>query len=350
MLCARNTWIVFGLVLLTLAGCTKRRNATIVRHPEWPYGDYQRIAVLPFQVRVGAEPAEAEAARQAESYLVDLLTGNGAFKVSARSDLGQIMSEQDLSRLAGVADPGTVLPEGMVEIAQAVIVGKITEFELKQEQVQRRVPRVRFSRKGVPRIVGHDVYMEYLHVARVGGNVRVIDVATGRVLLSHTVPAIEKDAARRGGPPTTTSAELAIDLALEIGTDFYRRIAPQQIDVKLDGDCLIVASEYYEGEYEKLKKVPRSLPQILLVACDLPRACDRNDFRLAISAKDQRRYLLEHEFTWSPSKGRRGEVVPLPVSTLIQTGSEEFVAKLFSVGNERPILEREFKLEKPGND
>ena len=353
MMRARKTMLVLVLVLLVCSGsCTKRRNANIVHYPDWQYQDYQRIAVLPFQT---TNPQAREAARQAELHLLDQLTNNGSFHVASRSDLAAIMNEQDLSRLAGVADPATALPEGMVQVAQALVVGTISECDLKREHAERRMPRYARDRRGLiirgpnglPVVTGEDVAVEYRNFARLGGNVRVIDSVTGRVLLSHTVPALEKDDRQWNNPPRATPEELAVDVARELATEFCRHIAPQSVEVKLSGDCLIVAAEYYEGKYDELSKVPTNLPEILLVARDLPKPCDRNQFRLAISPKDGREYLVEHEFTWSPSMGHRGEAVSVPVSKLTAAGGDQFVAKLFSVGSEQPILQREFSLTKP---
>jgi len=343
---------VLLLALVSIVGCSRRQKAPIVHHPDWQYQDYHRVAVLPFKA---TRPDAVEAARQAEFMLVDLLTGNGAFTVLTRSDLADIMTEQDLSRLADVADPATALPEGMLQVAQAVVLGTITDFDLKREQIERRRPRYAHDRQGRlvrdrsgrPVVVGEDVFVEYRHVARLGGNVRVVDAATGRVLMSHTVPPVEKDDARWNSPPKVSPEELAVDVAKEIATDFYRKIAPQRVEVKLGGDCLVVATEYYEGRYEEQDKLPVTLEEFLLVARKLPRECDRNDFRLAISPKDGREYLVEHEFTWSPSKGARGEAVRVPMATLKESGYEKFTAKLFAAGNEQPILERDFRLVLP---
>jgi hypothetical protein len=352
MLYARKTCLVLCLALLVCGGCAKRRTANIVRYPEWQFQDYHRIAVLTFQIN---QPPAAEAARQAELALIDDLAGNGAFEVLTRTDLKDVLTEQDLARLADVADPATAMPEGKIQVAQALIIARITDFDLRQEQAERRRPRyardragrVVVDRAGRPIVTGEDVFVEYRHVARLGGNVRVIDSATGRLLLSESVPPLEKDDAQWNAPPRATPEELAVDLAKELATEFYRRIAPQQISLKLDGDCLILAAGYYEGRYDELKNVPTNLPEILLVARDLPKECDRNQFRLAISPADERGYLVEHEFTWSPAQGRRGEAVPVPMEKLTSAGGEKFVAKLFAVGNEQPILQREFKLEQP---
>lgn len=352
MMRALKIWLVVVLALLIVAGCSKRRSAPIVHHPDWEYQDYQRVAVLPFKA---GQPAAAEAARQAGFLLEHQLTESGAFTILTRSDLADVLTEQDLSRLTDVTDPDTALPEGMVQVAQAVVIGTITEFDLKRELVQRRIPRYAHdkkgriirNRRGQPIVTGEDVYTEHRHVARVGGNLRVIDAATGRVLLSHSVPAIERDDFQRGAPPRATPEELAVEVALEIATDFYRKIAPQRIKVKLSSKCLVVAAEYYEGKYDKLKKVPVTMDEILLVAHRLPPECDRNSFRLAISPEEGHEYLIEHEFTWSPSLGNRGEVIHVPLSVLKDSGYQKFTAKLFSVGHDEPILERDFKLVEP---
>lgn len=335
--------------ILVLGGCTKRRSANIVQHPEWPYQDYQRIAVLPFKA---CDRNAAEAARQAESLLIDNLTANGSFTVLSRGDLKDILTEQDLSRLADVADPNTSVPAGMLQVAQAVVVGHITTFDLDQQKKERRQPRYAMDRNGRiirdrngrPRVVGEDVLVEYRHVARVAGSVRVIDVATGRVLLSYTVPPVEKDDSRWNSPPSSSPEQLGIEVAQEIATAFYRKLAPQTIRVKLGSDCLVVAGEYYEGKYEQLKKVPDDLDELLVVTRGLPKSCDRNCFRMAVSPREGGEYIAEHEFTWSPSLGQRGEVLRVPVAKLRNNGGSQFTAKLFAVGNDTPILARDFEL------
>jgi hypothetical protein len=352
---ARTAALVVLTGVLVLGGCNKRRSANIIQHPEWQYQDYKRVAVLPFKA---CEPGAAEAARQAESLLIDDLTSNGSFTVLSRGELKDILTEQDLSRLADVANPNTSVPEGMLQVAQAVVVGQITSFDLDQQKKELRRPRYATDRKGriirdrngQPRVVGEDVMVEYRNLARVGGNVRVIDVASGRVLLSYTVPPVEKDESHWNSPPSTSPEQLGIDVAQEIATAFYRKIAPQTINIKLGSDCLIVAGEYYEGKYEQLKKVPDELNEVLIVTRGLPKSCDRNCFRMAVSARDGGDYMAEQEFTWSPRLGQRGEVLHVPMEKLKDSGGVQFTAKLFAVGNDMPMLARDFELVQPKTD
>ncbi len=350
---ARWLCLIAAIVWLGVAGCgSRRRQAVIVQHPEWSYEQYQRLAVLPFKA---SRPEGAEAARQAENLLIDQLAANGAFQVLTRSDLKDVLTEQDLARLSDVANPDTALPAGMLDVAQAIVVGQLTDFDVNREKSERRRPRYAYDRygrmivdrAGRPRVVGEDVIVEYRHVARLGGTVRVIDAASGRVLMSSSVAPIEKEDSRTGQWPDASPEQLAGDIARELATAFYRRIAPQHVQVKLGGDALLVAGGYFEGRYEELKKVPVTQEEILIVARGLPESADRNEFRLAVSPRDRHEYLAEQPFTWSPSVGARGEVLRVPVARLVESGATQFTAKLFAAGNETPILERDFDLVAP---
>lgn len=345
-----SLWAAVVVALLALPGCTKRQSANIVSHPGWEYQDYKRIAVLPFRIPEN-RPEAVPVARLAEDQLVSLLTTSGAFgHVARRSDLAAIMTEQDLARVADVADPSTAPPEGMIQIAQALVIGTLTEIDLRRERREESRPVWALNQRGVPYIAGHEVVLVTRHVARLAGSVRVVDTATGRTLLSYACPPIEKDDAAVNAHPRATPDELALDLARELGTDLFRRLAPQSLRVKLDGDCLLVAREYFEGKYSELKKVPDDLPAILVVARALPRECDRNPFRLAISPKDERHYLFEHEFVWSPSLGGRGMAAAVPVELLAKSGYRKFTAKLFSGHSDSPMLQRDFELVRPRAD
>lgn len=352
---ARTVALIALTGVVIVGGCTRRRSANVIQHPEWQYQDYKRIAVLPFKA---CDRKAGQAARQAESLLIDDLTSNGSFTVLSRGDLKDILTEQDLSRLANAADPNTSVPEGMLQVAQAVVVGQITSFNLDQQKKEQRRPRYAIGRNGriirdrngQPRVVGEDVMVEYRNLARVAGSVRVIDVGSGRVLLSYTVPEVEKDESHWNSPPNASPEQLGIEVAQEIATAFYRKIAPQTIDVKLGSDCLMVAGEYYEGKYEQLKKVPDKLNELLVVTRGLPKSCDRNCFRMAVSARDGGDYIVEQEFTWSPSLGQRGQVLHVPMEKLKDSGGVQFTAKLFAVGNDTPMLLRDFELVQPKTD
>jgi len=339
------------LLMAALAGCNGGGGgAYITQFPKWDYQSYERIAVAPVQVN---DRRAAEAAEAAAYMLVDQLTANGAFTVISYADLEEVLTAQDLSRLADVADPSTALPEGRILGTQALVVAKIQQFDLDRERKDIRIPRYARDRKGRiirdrrgrPRLVGEDVIPVFYHRAKLGGTIRVLDAATLEVLVSHRVPPIEVEDKQHGNPPRASPEELALRAAEEMAVDAYKHIAPIRTKVKLKSKMLAIALDYYEGRYETTKKVPTTLEKFLLVLRDLPKSCDRNAFRVTIAEEEGRDYLFEHELVWSGN--RRNVAFDVPVSTLTATGGEKFVAKLFAAGNPEPILDRDFELVPP---
>jgi hypothetical protein len=342
------------LLLLAACGCGGGgKGAYITQFPNWDWQTYERVAVVPYHYPKGKKGA-AEAAQQATYMLEDLLAANGNFTVLERGALKNVLTEQDLSQLADLADPSTVLPPGKVQIAQALVVGKITDFDLKAERVEKRRPvfakdnrgRIRRDRHGRPIVVREEVIPIFRNEATVGGSVRVIDAATGKVIFAHRVSPITYDDRQQGSPPRTTLAELAQEAAKEVAVDCYKHIAPINTKVKLKSDSLIVALDYYDGEYDKTNKVPTELDDFLLVVRNLPGECDRNPFRVAI-APEEGRNIFEEEFVWSSNNPVRGQSWKVPVELLRSSGAEKFVAKLYSGAGEEPILDRDFKLDVP---
>lgn len=350
-----RTALIGSLLLLTgLTGCGGG-SAWVTRHPRWQYQHYERVAVVPARP---ADPRATEDALLLADRLTTLLSSNGAFRVLDRTEMEALFAEQDLSRLADAIDEGTALPEGRIEVAQALIVPKITDYELLERREERVIPRYArdkrgrrlLDRAGRPIQVGEDHVFIYTHGAQVEGSVRVVDAATGRILLSHTARMPLRKRVNRNRPPGKSPSEIAAESVRELSMEFYKEIAPTRIEVDLDSDMLLVASDYFDGRYDELKEVTPSLAEIMLVVRDLPEGCERNDFRVAIAQEEGRRNLFEEQFTWSNSHGPEGVVYRVPVSLLVDAGGERFVAKLYSVGNPEPILEREFKLKMNARD
>jgi len=335
------------LLLGSVCGCNGGggKGAYITQYPNWNWKSYERIAVVPYHYPKGKKGA-AEAAQQATYMLEDLLATNGNFTVLERGALKDVLTEQDLSQLADIADPSTVLPPGKVQIAQAIVVGKITEIDLKRERLQQRVPVLVRDSKGRRIKVRERVVEVFRHAGTVGGSVRVIDAATSKVIFAHRVPPITYDDRQRGAPPRAKPEDLAQEAAQEMAVDCYKRIAPISTKVKLKSESLIVALDYYDGEYDKTKKVSTELDEFLLVVRELPKKCDRNPFRVAI-APEEGRNLWEEQFVWSASNPVRGQSWKVPVELLRSSGAEKFVAKLYSAGSEQPLLKREFELKPP---
>ncbi len=343
----------FGMLatLVVLAGCGggHGRSDYVTQVPRWDYQRYERIAVLPGRA---AHPGEARDAGILADRLTTYLAQSGAFTVLSRAELAEVFAEQDLSRLTDAVGQGMTLPEGRIEIAQALVATKITDYKLIADREQHSTPRyardrhgrVRRDRGGRPIVVGHDTYMVYTHGAEVEGSVRVVDAATGTILLSHSARVAARPQRSRGCPPGQSPEEMASEAVRELATDFYKRIAPTRIKVKFKSDMLIVATEYFDGRYEKTSKLSVGLSNFLLVVRDLKDGCDRNRFRAVIMAEEGRTNLFEEEFTWSGGYGPEGVSYRVPMEALTAAGGEKFVAKLYSVGTPEPLITREFEV------
>ncbi len=341
------------IVLVALAGGCHRGGATFVtQHPDWDFDRYPRLAVLPGRA---TSPQGVPGAAVLTDRLTSLLTQNGAFRVLSRAELKQVFAEQDLSRLADAVDEGTALPEGKLEIAQALVAAKITDYKLIADRSEQVVPvyardrrgRMLLDRAGRPIIAGEEHVWTYRHGAEVEGSVRVIDAATGRILFSHTARIAPKARTSRNRPPKQSPEDLANAAVGELATEFYKLIAPTQLKVKLKSDMLIVATDYFDGEYTRPKRLSPELADFLVVARDLPEDCERNQFRVAIAAADGRANVFEQDFVWSGSAGPEGAAFRVPMEMLTKAGGADFVAKLYSGRNPEPILRREFSLGTP---
>ncbi len=347
--------IVAGALFLAiaLAGCGGGggRGAVVTQLPQWDFKHYERLAVLPARA---ADPRAAGAAERLTDRLTTLLSDNGQFSILSRAELQDVFREQDLSKLADAADEGTALPENQVAVAQALVAVKITAFKLIAQKEDRSRPvyatdrrgRYLLDRTGRPIIAGEEVATLYRHGAEVEGSVRVIDAATGKILLSHSARVAPRPRESYNQPPRERPEDMADAGVQELAVEFYKQIAPTETRVKFKGDMLIVATEYFDGRYDDRKLLPASLPGFLLVVRDLPRECDRNEFRVAIAEEEGRENLFEQTFVWSGTSGPEGVAFKIPMEALTKTGRDRFVAKLYSRAPE-PVITRKFKLELP---
>jgi len=346
-------WRVATLALLVgligLAGCNGGKSVYVTQFPRWDYERYERIAVVP------ARPADPRAARDARllsDRLTTLISQSSAFTVLSRGEMEEVFQEQDLSRLADAIDEGTALPEGRLKVAQALVVAKISSYDLVKNRKKQTIPRYRLDRRGRimldrhgrPIKIGEDVVYTYTHGADVEASVRVVDAATGKILLSDSAQASLRKS-KHGRPPSDSPEAMASDATRELAMKLGKKVAPTRVKVKLKSKMLLLATAYFDGEYEQIKKLSRALGQFLLVVRDLPEECEGNNFRLAIAEEEGRQNLFEEEFTWSSNAGPEGISYQVPMESIAQSGAERFVVKLYSAGDPEPKLKREFRLE-----
>ena len=110
--------------------------------------------------------------------LVSALFRTGRFIVLERENLDVVLQEQKLSSV-GVVNEKASIPAGMLEGAEFLVIGAITEFEPDE--------------KGVKTLVGG---VKQSHVAL---DMRIVDSTTGRVVSSVTVEGKATDVALNAG-------------------------------------------------------------------------------------------------------------------------------------------------------
>lgn len=221
-------WIGAALAALTLAGCTTTSvtggAAGIKDVLDTPYnGPKARVAVVRFENKVSgdmwmgfqrdmarimmqAQVAMAQALKnlskeQRDQYqtglnslqmmanyqdpistgvkdmMVSALVGCNRFLVYERENLGDILSEQQLS--AEMAKPGTKIPQGQLEGVELYIYGALTEFEAEKEGGGLTVPIPAFG-------TTFDTDLRY-KTASIGMDLRIVDTRTGRIVAVTTV-------------------------------------------------------------------------------------------------------------------------------------------------------------------
>jgi hypothetical protein len=352
---SRSLLVPFVAALLTaLVGCDGSRGgkASITRLPEWEYQAYKRVAV------VAGKPAVPQAAadtRMLADRLETLLSQSHEFAMLSRDELGKIYQEQDLSKLVDAVDEGTALPEGKIQVAQALVIPRITDYKLIHTREERVIPRFvvdpqgrrRFDRYGRPLQTAEEHVVVYTNGAEVEGSVRVVDAATGKILLSHTTRIAPHPRTNYGRPPSQTPEMIASQAVEELAREFFNVVAPVRVRVDLKAKMLLVATDYYDGRYDDTTKLASNLPEFLVAVHDLPESADRNDFRVTITEEGGRENLFEQRFTWSGSAGPEGVSYRVPMEALTKTAGTKFVAKLYSGDDPVPRIERKFTLVVP---
>jgi hypothetical protein len=335
--------VVLLLSLMALGGCHGRGgNAVVTQYPRWEYQKYSRLAVVPGHA---TRPEAAGDAAVLSDRLTTLLTQNGTFTVLSRAELKDVFAEQDLARLAE-AEEGTLLPENKITIAQALVVPSITDYKLIAKREQQSRPVFAYDRYGRRIPIGEEIVEMFVHGAEVEGSVRVIDAATGKILLSHTVRRAAAPRSSLGGPPQVSPQQMASGVARSLAEEFAKLIAPTEVRVKLKSDMLVVATAYFDGAYQTPKRLPLDCTEFLVAVCELPGQTLGNTFRVAISAREGLENLWEEEFVWS-DPGPEGVTFKVPVTVLEKAPTADFEAKLYSGRNPEPILRRKFAVERP---
>ncbi len=129
------------------------------------------VVVGDFQVK--AATASTAIGQGLREMLVTSLFNSGRFIVVERGEIAlpQIAGERELSR-SSLARPGEAIPEGQMDVADIMIYGAVTEFELEASGTSFQI-----GVSKLPLGIGRDTGTAHMAI-----DVRLVDVVTGRVL------------------------------------------------------------------------------------------------------------------------------------------------------------------------
>ncbi len=340
----RRPWMVLVVVStacwLGAAGCGEggeRKNRIVVyRYPEFYQPELKRIAVLPFR-----NPPQARGAgRRISDQVATALTKNRTYEVYTRTHLADILAERDLAD-AGIIDAEVAMQIGQAKSVQALVCGSCDHYEVVTHNETRFQPVPVWGRnpQGQPVIVRwkQEPYTWTVHEAVVKCNVVVIDALTGRHIWAANEPS---SVSVSGSPPKGNPRDLLAAAENDQIARIIRALAITRTEVKLKGDVLRTAADFYDARWQWQD---RFLPmdEQIIVAVKLPPEADRNNFRITIVPKESRGILAEQSFVWSKAHDRRG--FPFAVKDIFEkAGLGEYKAKLYS--GPEPIATRSFQI------
>jgi len=169
-----------------------------------------------------------------DSQLMDRLNATRKFTLVARSDLAELLKEQELSNSGNVAKADDAAKAGQITGAKFLLVTTIDDFDDNTEKVElTTLSRVAFVRR-----------------VRFGGTARIYDSSTGNLLesvvvrLEETDNRVDQAGFQRSGEPTDT---LLLTLAGKVADQIANRVAdaafPVRVLVKRDKQLTINRGE-----------------------------------------------------------------------------------------------------------
>jgi len=166
------------------------------------YGPKARVAVIAFDNKTGRGYQMGEG--MADMLATELFNTN-RFIVLERQEIGAVTAEQDLAR-SGRVQPGTGAATGLIEGAELLVKGSITEFEPNYQGGGLGVIRIHRRHPG-----GAGLRIGQAHIAI---DMRVIDARTSRIVAAMRVQGRSTDLAGAiGGIIGGGSSRLGIGLS-----------------------------------------------------------------------------------------------------------------------------------------
>ncbi|HVP13148.1 MAG TPA: CsgG/HfaB family protein, partial [Phycisphaerae bacterium] len=236
---------------ISLAGCgggggSRKGKIVVYQYPEFYQPDLKTIAVLPFRDPPQAPGVGARISDQ----IAMLLTKNGTYEVYTRTHLADVLAERDLAD-AGIIDADQAMQIGQAKSVQALVCGICARYETATKNETRFMPVPVFGRdaRGKQVITGFEQkpYPWTRHDAFVECNVVIIDAKTGRHIGAVNEPTNVSDS---GSPPHKGPPELLAMAEEEQVVRITRGLAVTRSEIKLKGDVLKTAGDFYDGKWE----------------------------------------------------------------------------------------------------
>jgi curli biogenesis system outer membrane secretion channel CsgG len=204
------------------AARTAARSTGAVPAEAVPLGRKAMIAIGEFMVKAaGAGQFVGDGLRE---MMMTTMHENGRFIVVERLDLQGLAAEQALSR-SPLARPDAIIAERQMDVAEIMVSAAVTEFELEASGggLELGVPKI-------PLTFGHQSRNAHLAI-----DVRVIDIATGRVLGAKRIEG------KASASQTSIGATLSRrGTAIPVSLGGFRN-TPMEAAIR---DCVQQASEY----------------------------------------------------------------------------------------------------------
>lgn len=330
------TILALGAVVVA-AGCSKP--VRIKQYPAFWTPELQTLAVVPFRTAC----QDQNAGTVVSENFTRALQGNGTYRVMSHGDLGALMDQKDLDIFARGADAAAAAakfrPLGKV---QGLMVGTVTLYNCTSNTQQRSDPQYVYDNQGRAIPAGNRVYSYTRNEATVAVSAAMIRVKDGTQI--HATGEAQGHYYSQGEVPSADQYECLRRATQQAVAQLVDEFAVTDKLVKIGPKNFQVASEYYDGKYTYTNRFGAG-DKKMLVVLQLPQACDRNHFRIAIVRENDRKDLAETAVTWDRQWSGRGQAFEFDPSEIAKSGGGPgiYLVKLYAGPD--PIVIQKIKIQ-----
>ena len=201
--------------------------ANVGNYPPGPSGATKpRVGVPPFKVQAaGSFGGGSDLNDLAADQMTTLLYKTGRFSVVERAQLEQLLKEQNLE---GIVTPGELAKPGKVRGVDYLLIGKVTNLRVKQENKSRGFGLAQIG--GAIGLGGADVKKkDTIITTECGVDIRLVDPTTGEVKVAESSEYKRSDSASATGV-TLLGATSEADASISMSEDDKGKILRLALD------------------------------------------------------------------------------------------------------------------------